>query len=107
MKKTQCLLTIVAAAFLCGCVSQPLKIGTPKQQNYQTLGEAEGSATGLMLFNVIPIGQNERFVQAYQQAVKSKGGDDLINAEISESWFWGYILNGYSTKIKGTVIKYQ
>ena len=90
-----------------GCVSQPLKISTPKQQNYEVLGEGHGNATGLMLFNIIPIGQNERFVRAYDQAVKSKGGDDLINPVITENWFWGYILNGYSTTIEGTVIKYK
>ncbi len=53
------------------------------------------------------IGQNERFVRAYEDAVKSKGGDALIDPVIKESWFWGYILNGYTAEITGTVIKYK
>ena len=97
------LLTLLAA----GCASQPLKIPTVTKANYDTLGEGQGEATGIMLFNVIPIGQNERFVRAYQAAVKSKNGDALVDPQISENWFWGYILNGYSTKISGTVIKYK
>jgi len=90
-----------------GCVSQPLKIPTVTKASYDVLGEGKGGATGLMLFDVIPIGQNERFVRAYDAAVKSKGGDALLDPEITEHWFWGYILNGYSTEIKGTVIKYK
>ena len=101
------ILCLIAIALLCGCAGQPLKLSAPRQQNYDVLGEGEGGATGLMLFGVIPIGQNERFVRAYDEAVKSKGGDDILNPEISEDWFWGYVLNGYSTKVKGTVIKYK
>ena len=107
MKKTSILslglLTLLAA----GCVSQPLKIPTVTKTSYDTLGEGKGSATGLMLFNVIPIGQNERFINAYDAAVKSKSGDALLDPVIKESWFWGYILNGYTTEITGTVIKYK
>ena len=108
MKKTNTVLSLGLLILLgCGCASQPLKIPTVTKTNYDTLGEGKGEATGIMLFNIIPIGQNERFVRAYNAAVKSKNGDALVDPEISENWFWGYILNGYSTKVKGTVIKYK
>jgi hypothetical protein len=93
-----------------GCASQPLKFPTVEKVNqthYDVLGEGKGEATGIMLFQFIPIGQNERYVKAYDMAVKSKGGDALIDPEIEENWFWGYILNGYQTRVKGTVIKYK
>lgn len=106
--KTKSILSLCILGLLgAGCVSQPLKIPTALNKPYDTLGEGKGSATGLMLFNVIPIGQNERFVNAYDNAVKSKGGDALLDPVIQENWFWGYILNGYSTEITGTVIKYK
>jgi hypothetical protein len=107
MKKrliTSCGLLALLAA---GCASQPLKIPTPANRPYDTLGEGTGSATGLMLFGLIPIGQDERFVRAYDAAVKSKGGDGLIDPVIEENWFWGYILDGYTTHITGTAIKYK
>jgi hypothetical protein len=111
MKKLRVVLLLGGAALLvAGCVSQPLKFPTiaeVSKASYQSLGESQGEATGLMLFQLIPIGQNERYVRAYDAAVKSKGGDALINPTIEESWFWGYILNGYQTKVKGTVIKYN
>src|SRR5687767_15159141 len=75
------ILCLVAVALLCGCAGQQLKLIAPRQQNYDVLGEGQGGATGLMLFGFIPIGQNERFVRAYEEAVKSKGGDDILNPE--------------------------
>jgi len=92
----------------CGCSSVPLKLQTDMaDKGYDTLGEGEGSATGIMLFGVIPIGQNTRFQEAYQDAVNSKGGDALLNPVISERWYWAYVLNGYTTTISGTVIKFK
>jgi hypothetical protein len=110
MKKIKMVLSLGALGLLAaGCVSQPLTFPTVEKvtnTKYQVLGEGEGTATGLMLFQVIPIGQNGRYVRAYDAAVKSKGGDALIDPTIEENWFWAYILNGYHTRVKGTVIKY-
>lgn len=92
---------------LFGCVSVPLKIDNLAQKEYDVLGEAEGSAVGIMLFNLIPIGQNTRFERAYEAAVKSKEGDALLTPEIQERWFWAWILNGYKTTVRGTVIKFR
>ena len=92
---------------LVGCFSVPVKIPTVMEKQYDVLGEGEGSAVGVMLFNLIPIGQNERLERAYKDAIVSKNGDALINPVISERWFWAYVLNGYVTTVKGTVIKYK
>ncbi len=72
---------------------------------YTVLGHSEASATGIMLLGVIPIGQNNRFVRAQDAAIKAKGGDALINTQVQEKWFWAWVLNGYTTKISGDVIK--
>jgi len=111
MKTLKAVVSLGALGLLAaGCVSQPLKFPTTeklKSTKYEVLGEGTGEATGLMLFQFIPIGQNERYVRAYDAAIKSKGGDALIDPTIKESWFWGYILNGYQTRVSGTVIKYE
>ncbi len=107
MKKVVILSLGVLGVLATGCVSQPLKIPTTASTPYTVVGEGKGSATGLMLFGLIPIGQNERFVRAYDAAVKSKGGDALIDPVIKENWFWAYVLDGYNTQISGTVIKYK
>ena len=111
MKRLKVVLSLASLSLLAvGCVSQPLKFPTAEQLSqgkYDVLGQGQGEATGLMLFQCIPIGQNERFVKAYQAAVQSKGGDALIDPVIQESWFWGYVLDGFSTKVSGTVIKFK
>jgi hypothetical protein len=98
-------LATVAILVSTGCHSEPLKITRIGDRQYEVLGEGSGAATGIMLFNVIPIKQNTRFVRAYQAAVDSVGGDALIDFEIKEQWFWAYVLNGYITRVKGTVVK--
>lgn len=72
---------------------------------YTVIGHSEASATGLMLFNLIPIQQNSRFVRAQNAAIKAKGGDALINTQVQEKWFWAWVLNGYTTTVSGDVIK--
>ena len=103
------LLAILVCCFVFACASNPLKISTLQNKapdkDYKIMGQGEGGSVGIMLFNLIPIGQNERFERAYQEAVNSKGGDRLIDPVIKETWFWGVILNGYITEISGTVVK--
>ena len=100
-----CLLVALLAVVAIGCQSVPVKLETLKPDTYDVVGPAQGSATGIMLFNLIPIGQNERFEGAYQRAIQSKGADALIDIELSERWFWAYVLNGYTTTVKGTAVK--
>ena len=94
-------------AVLAGCHSVPVRVPTVLDKPYDVLGEGEGSGVGIMLFNFIPIGQNQRLERAYKDAIYSKNGDALINPVISERWFWAYVLNGYVTTVTGTVIKYK
>jgi len=101
-------LASLALIWLAGCMSAPLHIKTNDPPGtYRELGDGEGSAVGIMLFQVIPIGQNTRFVRAYDEAVASRGGTRLKDPSIEERWFWAYILNGYVTRVSGTVVKDQ
>ena len=106
MKK---MLIVLVALALAGCQGMPVKFPTPLKQvegkDYKVLGESEGSSKGIMLFQVIPIGQNDRFQKAYDEAVQKLGGDRLINLTIEERWFWAWVLNGYTFTVKGTVVK--
>lgn len=93
------LLALVVAA----CQSTPLTIpSAPVGPNEQQLGIGEGSSTGIMLFQFIPINQNDRFANAYREALAQSGGTRLTDITVSERWFWAYILNGYIFHVKGT-----
>ena len=105
MKKT--LVAVIGLALsAAACSGVPLKMNNPRLPNETSLGEVEGSSTGIMLLQFIPIGQNQRFEVAYERALASApGATHLANVTISENWFWAYILNGYSTTVHGTAVK--
>jgi len=92
-------------ALLAGCASDPLRFPKCNMTNAKVLGESEGSSTGIMLFQFIPINQNARFNNAYQEAIGKLGGTCLFDPVVEERWFWAYILNGYIFTVKGTVVK--
>lgn len=87
------------------CQSAPVKLpSAPIGPNEKSLGQTEGSSTGIMLFGVVPIIQNTRFENAYQEAVLKAGGTRLTDVTISEQWFWALVLNGYTFTVQGTAV---
>ncbi len=58
-----------------------------------------------MLFGFIPIQQNNRVQRAVDYLPRQHGGDELVNITIRDRWFWAYVLNGYKTSVRGTVVK--
>lgn len=82
-----------------------MKTENLEKAQYTVLGHSEASATGIMLFGVIPIRQNNRFVRAQTAAIQAKGGDALINTQVQENWFWAWVLSGYTTTVSGDVVK--
>jgi len=93
---------------LIGCASAPMNVLTPPV-DYATsckdLGDAEGVGSGFLFLHFIPLGINGRLVEAYQQAINSKGGTHLVNPAIKDYWYWIYIGNINTTKVTGRVIK--
>lgn len=100
---------VLLGAFLliatAACHSTQVKIPTaPVGPNERSLGPTEGNSVGMLLFQFIPINQNERFEKAYNQAVQKAGATRLTDVTISERWWWGYALNGYVFKVQGTAV---
>ena len=103
MQKILGVIGVFLAVTITACHSVPLTIpSAPVGPNEQRLGTGEGSSTGIMLFQFIPIKQNGRFVDAYQQALAQSGGTRLVDVTIEERWFWAWVLNGYIFHVKGT-----
>lgn len=96
---------IFLSLILAGCNGKPMKSVHYDSSEYMVLGNSQGRATGVLLLGVIPVRQNDRFIRAQNNAIKALGGDAMINTEVQENWFWGYVLNGYTTTVSGDVIK--
>lgn len=87
------------------CQSTKVQIPTaPIGPNEKSLGPTQSESLGLLVLGFIPVKQNERFTDAYNQAVMNAGGTRLTDVTISERWWWGYVLNGYIFKIEGTAV---
>ena len=99
------LIALVALAW--GCTGIPYKMATvePDPAKYEVLGHASAQGRGFMVLNVIPVNQNNKIERAIEAAIQSKGGDELVDISVQESWFWAYVLNSYAVKVEGTVIK--
>ncbi|WP_416196944.1 hypothetical protein [Pseudomonas sp. Teo4] len=104
---SKCVAASVLGLVLAGCTGAPIHSEHHDSSEYTVIGHSQASATGLMLFGLIPIRQNSRFVRAQEAAIKAKGGDALINTQVQEKWFWAWVLNGYTTTISGDVIKFK
>ena len=107
MRARSMLLPLAAILLTLGCTGTPLKIPTePIQPNEELLGAAYGSSTGIMLLQFIPLWQNDRFTDAYQQALQSvAGATRLVDVTIQEDWFWAWLLNGYHFTVTGTAVR--
>jgi len=73
---------------------------------YEVLGDAEGISSSFRLFWFIPVMPDAGFREAVDDAVKSKGGDNLIEAVYTKEslvYIVGTVNNIY---VKGKVIRY-
>ncbi len=100
------LVGVMMGLLVVGCNSTPTQIQTaPIGPNEKALGEASGSGAGVLLFWFIPIGQNDRFEEAYNEAIQVHPGTTrLVNPKIEEQWFWALIFGGFYTEVSGTAV---
>jgi hypothetical protein len=98
---------LLGALVLAGCTGVPLRVpGNGMAAGEESLGQVTGKATGIMLFNCIPIGQNGRFQEAYKRALASApGATRIVDVTIQERWFWAWVLNGYKFELTGTAVR--
>lgn len=100
------LIGLILCFMVVGCISTPTEIRTaPIGPNEKALGEASGSGSGVLLFWFIPIGQNGRFGDAYNEAIQVHPGTTrIVNPTITEQWYWALILEGFLFEVSGTAV---
>ena len=96
---------LIMVVVMTGCVSQPFVMNTELTDNYEVLGEASGTSLGMMLLFCVPVGSNERYFRAYNDALKSLGGDVIINPQVRDQWYFTPVGNVFKCTVSGTVVK--
>jgi len=66
---------------------------------------AQGWGCGVLLFNFIPIGVNERAEKAYQRALESVAATTLIDVRVTERWSWIFVGFKFCTRIDATGLR--
>lgn len=111
MLQLQIIAPIIALFLLAGCSSHQVKIEQAPPAKYETLGKAEGSASGSLgllatAYNFVPMGINSRSERAYENAIESvSGATGLMNVTYQENWFWWVVGTARTVTITGDAIK--
>ena len=96
---------LLAFCVLAGCSSQFVNVAPQPPASYSVLGSTNGSACGLLLFDLIPIGINDRTERAYANAVGKAGATTLIDTSITTSWYYALIGVVHCAEVQGTAIR--
>ncbi|TGK32497.1 hypothetical protein EHQ12_19080, partial [Leptospira gomenensis] len=90
-----------------GCSSTPVFL--PENQTASTAKDPNlpsypvyGRSCGFLLFGILPIDTNERFIRAYQKMISQRKGT-VSQITLQESWYWGLIGTGYCATFTGLV----
>ncbi|HOK03067.1 MAG: hypothetical protein BWY23_01701 [Spirochaetes bacterium ADurb.Bin218] len=110
-----CKLTIflVVSAFFSGCLyskSHPVAIEESaaflSSPNYEVIGEAEGSSSSFTLFSIFSVTPKVSIDEAIVDAIRSKGGDNLIEVKITREKRVYIIGTVDIVHVHGKVIRY-
>lgn len=110
--RTLAVIAAVAASSLSGCIYTKIHaVGLQSSAqsrpapSYETLGEAEGMSSSFTFLWALPLTPRITLDEAYNEAIRSKGGDNLIGMSIwreKQVWILGTI---DTIRVKGTVIR--
>ena len=103
MKYRRILLGAIIAA-VAGCSSNAVRVGPRPPDPYQVIGPAQGSACGVLLFDVIPLDTNSCVERAYGEAVASSRATTLIDTQVRDRWYFIGIGQLLCTDVQGTAI---
>jgi hypothetical protein len=93
-------------ALLTGCTSTDIRVVSAPPEKPIKLGPAQGTASGVLLLGIIPIGINSRTERAYKDALKNvPGSTTLTDVTLDELWLYFGIMLFQQVTITGEAVK--
>ena len=103
------LVTIFLVSFsFAGCVGNTYRLAQVDYDHskYESLGIAKGYAGGAMIYPwFIPAAVNSTIERASRDAIKQRGGDDIVNVTVQQKWWWALVFQLFRVSVEGEVIK--
>lgn len=97
--------SIIALGPLVAACSGPYTAIAPRVPDSAELGpRTSGSACGLVLLNVIPIGVNDRAERAYRRALEPTKANALADVSVVDSWYYILIGEVLCAEVSGAVV---
>jgi hypothetical protein len=98
---------VMSLAILAGCQGRAYTMANVELDpgRYEVVGPGQMSATGLSVLNIIPVQNTNKVSRAVERILQEHQGDALINISVQESWFWAFVLTGFTVDVSGTVVK--
>jgi hypothetical protein len=96
---------LIASCALLGCSGPLVHLAPPPPAQYAVVAPSSGTACGLLLFGVIPIGVNDRNRRAYDEAVEEARATSLIDTTVRTRWYWTPLGSLQCNDIEGTAIR--
>jgi hypothetical protein len=95
---------LVSAVLGAGCVGTAVQFADPPMDKLDLSRGTSvmGAASGLSLFECIPIGINQRHARAYDRMQRKVPYQHLTNITVQDSWKWAFIGYKYSTIMRAT-----
>lgn len=105
------LMVVLGIAVVSGCTMMPGGIAPSTVpidgRSYSNLGRASTTDSRVHLFGLIPVSGANTIRDATDAAIRSKGGDAMINVTVEFYSQWWIILTRSVTRVDGYVIKFK
>jgi hypothetical protein len=95
----------LATGLLLGCSGRLVNISPVPPTGYSQVGQAGGTACGMLLLSMIPIAINDRVERAYARALGPGEATSLTDTSITESWYFALIGTVVCTRVEGVAIR--
>src|ERR1043166_9680010 len=90
--------------FLCGCSGPLVNIAPVPPAEYSEGDKVTGSACGLLLLGMVPMGVNGRAEEAYDRALEAANATSLTDTALTESWYFTPVGPAVCTSVGGTAL---
>jgi hypothetical protein len=102
LRRSACALAMLGVI---GACSGPYTTIAPRIPDSAELGaRTSGSACGLVLLNIIPIGINDRAERAYRNALEPTKANELGDVSVVDSWYYILIGEILCAEVSGAVV---